>query len=129
MTIWILGLCVCVLFLGGLGVDLWRVIEVRRSLATTARSVAAAGASALDETALRRGATILDPARAERRAAAQLDLLADAERVSGATIEADETQVAVELEGELDFSLLDIFTRGDPVTVSASATASPVRID
>ena len=127
MTIWILGLCVCVLFFGGIGLDLWRVIELRRSLAASADAAATAGATALDEAALRRGDTLLLPGTAEDRAARQLDLAPDAERITSARIDATPTQVDVEVVGRVEFSLLAIFVRDDPVEVHAHATAEPRR--
>ena len=48
ITFWVLGLSIAVLFLGGISVDLWRVMSDRRELAAVADSAAAAGASAID---------------------------------------------------------------------------------
>ncbi len=127
MTLWMLGLCICVLFLGGLGVDLWRVVEQRRSLAAMADASAAAGTSGLDEAALRRGETLLVPEVAEAIAADQLALEADAGDVSEARIEASVTQVYVELVAEVDLSLLGIFRGGEPIEVHARAVAEPRR--
>ena len=71
MTLWVLGLCIAVLFLGGLSLDLWRVIAVRRSLVAMADAGATAGANGLDQAALRDGVLRLDPvvARADADAA------------------------------------------------------------
>lgn len=126
-TPWILGLCVCVMFLGGIGLDLWRVIELRRSLSSSADAAATAGATALDQAALRRGDTLLIPGQAEDRAASQLDLAPDLDRIRSARIEATPNQIDVELVGRVEFSLLGIFVRDDPIEVHVHATAEPRR--
>ena len=48
VTFWTLGLAVAILFIGGLSVDLWRVMSDRRELAAVADSASAAAASAVD---------------------------------------------------------------------------------
>jgi Flp pilus assembly protein TadG len=127
MTIWMLGLSVAVMFLGGLSVDLWRVIELRRSLAATADAMADAGANGLDEAELRRGATRLDPDLAERLARRQLEREREGDRADQVDVEADESRVEVELVAQVEFSLLGIFVVGDPIEVHARATAEPRR--
>jgi Flp pilus assembly protein TadG len=127
LTIWMLGLCVAVLFLGGIGLDLWRVIEARRSLSVTADAAATAGANGLDETALRRGDTTLDRRRAEQLAADQLARSGDASRVESATVVATAESVRVDVVGEVRLSLLGIFVLGEPVEVHAHAEARPRR--
>jgi len=124
-TLWVLGLCVALLFLGGLAVDLWRGIATRRELSAMADAVATASANGVDEGALRQGVVQLDPARA--RAIADETLARDG-RVAGlraveVVVAGDE--VAVTLEDEVPFSLLGIFVHGDPFTVRATATAHP----
>jgi hypothetical protein len=127
MTLWVLGLSVSVLFLGGLGVDLWRVIELRRSLSATADATATAGANGLDDAALRRGETRLDPRLAERLAEEQLAIEGDADRIDRVEINADAASVEVELVGTVEFSLLGIFVTGDPIEVHVRAAAEPER--
>jgi Flp pilus assembly protein TadG len=53
MTLWFLGLCVMLLFVGGLSLDLWHAFSERRSLAAAADAGARAGASMIDEQACR----------------------------------------------------------------------------
>ena len=62
ITLWILGLTIAVMFLGGLGLDLWRAIAVRREVSMMADAAATAGANGLDENALRGDALQLDDA-------------------------------------------------------------------
>jgi Flp pilus assembly protein TadG len=124
-TLWVLGLCVALLFLGGLAVDLWRGIATRRELSAMADAVATASANGVDEPALRAGAVRLDPDRARRIAG---ETLARDERVAGLTavdVQVDGDEVAVRLEDEVPFSLLGIFVRGEPFTVRVTATAHP----
>ena len=124
-TLWMLGLCVAVMFLGGLGLDLWRGITVRRELSAMADATATAAANGLDEGALRAGAVTVDPARA--RAIANETLARDMRgaRLDAAEVEVDGAQVSVTLEDDVPFSLLGIFLDGEPFRVRASATAEP----
>jgi len=32
VTLWVLGLCIALMFLGGLSLDLWRAVAVRREM-------------------------------------------------------------------------------------------------
>jgi len=126
ITLWILGLCVLLLPLGGLGLDLGRAFSARRSLSATADAAALAGAGALDIAAYRAdGSVRLDPTRAEARArrsvADQLD--ADAVRAVRVHVEAD--TITVEVEGDVDLTLLRLLRGAEPFTVIASATARP----
>jgi hypothetical protein len=125
-TLWILGLCVIVLFLGGLSLDLWRGIATRRELSAMADSVATAAANGIDEDALRVDGTVrLDRARAEAIAAETLARDGRAGRLRDVEVRVLGDRVEVGLEDELPLSLLSIFVHGDPVTVRASATAAP----
>ena len=72
ITIWVLGLTVAVLFLSGLGVDLWHAIAARREMSLMADTAATAGANGLDESALRGGRLHLDDHRVRALVAAQL---------------------------------------------------------
>ena len=126
ITLWILGLCVLLLPLGGLGLDLGRAFSARRSLGATADAAALAGAGALDIAAYRAdGSVRLDPtgaeARARRSVADQLD--ADAVRAVRVHVEAD--TITVEVEGDVDLTLLRLLRGAEPFTVIASATARP----
>jgi hypothetical protein len=130
VTLWVLGLCVIVFFLGGLGLDLWRGIATRRELSAMADSVATAAANGVDESALRAGGTVrLDPERA--RAIANETLARD-DRASGlraVSLQVVGDEVVVTLEDEVPFSLLGVFVHGRPFTVTVTATASPEERD
>jgi hypothetical protein len=47
-TIWVLGLCLGLLFIGGLTNDFWRAFSARRDLASVADGAAVAGTRAID---------------------------------------------------------------------------------
>jgi Flp pilus assembly protein TadG len=125
VTLWVLGLCVAVLFLGGVSLDLWRGIATRRELSAMADAAATAAANGVDESALRGGTLTLDPDRA--RAIADETLARDdrASRLRAASIGVVGDEVVVTLEDEVPFSLLGIFVRGEPFTVTATASARP----
>ncbi len=126
VVLWVLGLCVVLFFLGGLGLDLWRGIATRRELSAMADSVATAAANGVDEPSLRAGGAVsLDPARVRAIANETLardDRAADLESI---VVEVRGDEVVVVLEDEIPFSLLGIFVQGDPLTVTATATATP----
>src|SRR4051794_15792930 len=84
ITLWVLGLCLCIMFLGGLSLDLWRGITLRRDLQARAAAPATAGADGLDEQSLRDGGAALDPARARALAADNLAAQSDARVVDRA---------------------------------------------
>lgn len=125
ITLWILGLTISVMFLGGIGLDLWRAIAVRRDVSMMADAAASAGANGLDESALRGDRLQLDETRVRQLVADELaqypgarDLVAEEVTVVGA-------QVNVTLREHVGFSLLGIFMGRGRFTVQASATAQP----
>lgn len=123
ITLWLLGLAVSMLFLGGLSLDLWRAFEVRRSLAVVVDAAGVAGASALDTERFRAaGQVALDPQAA--RAAAWARLGAAAGR-----FEVDASPEAVVVTGQRDvpLTLTRALLPGDPLTVRVEATVRPIR--
>ena len=125
MTLWVLGLCIAVLFLGGLSLDLWRVITVRRSLVAMADAGATAGANGLDQGALRDGVLHLDPALARADADDALRAQTGWPAVDAANVDVAGNRVTVTVRAHVEFTLLGLFVRGDPVEVQASASAEP----
>jgi hypothetical protein len=125
-TIWMLGLSVLILLFGGLALDYWRALALQRELAAVADSAAIAAASGIDEDHYRvSGEVLLDGERAAHLARAavdwqDLDVISDSVDVSGQA-------VTVTLTAALDLGLLGVFVdETEPLTVRASATASPV---
>jgi hypothetical protein len=125
MTLWVLGLCVAVLFLGGLSLDLWRVIAVRRSLVAMADAGATAGANGLDQDGLRRGVLALDPVLARADAEQALRAQTGWPAVDAARVDVVANRVTVTVRAKVGFTLFAIFVHGDPVEVQASASAEP----
>jgi len=128
ITLWVLGLCVAVLFLGGIGLDFWRAIAVRREISVMADAAATAGANGLDEPALRGGALVLDDARVRQLAAAELAQYPESRKLRDEQLVIVNGQVVVTLREDVHFSLLGIFMGGDSFTVQARAIAQPREI-
>ncbi len=128
MTLYVVGLCVVVLFVGGLSVDFWRIIAARRSLAAMADASATAGANGLDEVSLRSGGVALDPSRARVLASDELTQSSEYRRIQSVVIESDTATVRVTLVQHVEFSLLGILGDHDGFTVRVVATAAPRRL-
>ncbi len=129
ITIWVLGLCVVVLMLGGIGLDLWRATSARRALGQAAEAAAIAGAAQLDQAAYRSGNRVrLDPARARAAAAAHLDASSssfDGLEVSP-SINAAPTGVRVELRSSIDLGLTRVLVGGEPIELRVVARSAPM---
>lgn len=126
ITIWLLGLCVCLLFLGGLSVDLWRVMNVRRELAGLADAAAIHGATALDEPAFRAsGAVRLDPDGAQQRARAYLAARLSPDAGWRVSRQADRVQVM--LTRRVPLSLLGALLPDQQLRVVVHAEVEPRR--
>jgi Putative Flp pilus-assembly TadE/G-like len=125
ITLWVLGLTISIMFLGGLGLDLWRAIAVRREVSVMADAAATAGANGLDEPALRGGALQLDEDRVRPLVAAELAQYPAASRLVDEQVTIAGVGVTVTLRENVHFSLLGIFMGGGHFTVQASATAEP----
>jgi len=127
ITLWTLGLTVMVLFLGGISLDLWRAFEVREDLAAMADSAANAGASQVDSLAFRdTGVLMLDGPAAAAAANANLDAQQDSAKILGRTIDATGPVLTVTVEGEVSFTLLQIFLGGGSVDIQATGSAEAV---
>ncbi len=128
ITLWVLGLCLCVLFLGGLSLDLWRGIALRRELQSMADASAIAGADGLDEQSLRAGGVALDPARVRRLAAETLDAQSGAAHVDTMTVVVVDNQVVVRLRGHVRTTLLGLGLGDRPFDIAVRAIAEPRRV-
>jgi Flp pilus assembly protein TadG len=126
ITLWLLGLCMMLLLLGGISLDLWRAFSERRSLTSAADAAAVAGATALDTEAYRStGVVQLVPAEAERRAIASLRDQLDQRALRDARVTADTNAVTVEVHGEVAFTLLQLADPGGNLPITVHATAHP----
>jgi Flp pilus assembly protein TadG len=123
IAIWLLGLAICLLFVGGLSVDLWRVLGERRALAGAADAASLAGASALDEDAFRAGGVIaLDPGAARARALAHVAAQPPAAH-TGVVAAAEPDGVVVTLEGRVPLTLLRVLVPSEQAVVDLRVTA------
>jgi uncharacterized membrane protein len=127
VTLWLLGLCLALLALGGLAVDLGRGFSERRALHSAADSAALAGAGAIDEAEYRAsGRLVLVPALAEATARADVARQLDTRALRAVRVAADRTHVEVVLAGEVHLSLLRLLAR-EPFVVEVRARAVPRR--
>jgi len=125
VTLWVLGLCIALMFLGGLSLDLWRAVAVRREMSAMADAGATAGANGLDESALRAGTVRLDSDRARGLVSQTLDEYPRTRSLDGAGVDVTGNRVTVTLRDHVDFSLLGIFMGGDHFDVEVHASAEP----
>ena len=126
---WALGLCVCVLFLGGMSLDLWRGITLRRELQSMADAAAVAGADGLDPQSLRAGAAALDPGLVRQLARENLAAQSNARRVDDVNVALSDSgaTVVVDMRGHVDLSLLGVFGGPRRLDVAVHASAQPRR--
>lgn len=127
ITLWVLGLAIAVLGLGGISVDLWRVMSERSELAVIADSAAVAGASGVDVDWFRAtGEVRLDGPLARNLS---LSILNQEPDVTVVLLDPQVDLMVVQLEREVPFSLLNILTGGTDsavlITVVGRATADP----
>lgn len=125
VTLWILGLCISLMFLGGLSVDLWRAVAARRELSSMADTAATAAANGVDVEALRAGTLRLDPVRARAIARASLDENAPAGALDAIDVEVVGNRVTVTLRDHVNFSLLGLFMGGRHFDIQVHAAAVP----
>ncbi len=127
VTIWLLGLCVALFFLGGVALDLRRAFSERRALAGIVDAAATAGASGIDLAEYRRSGDLrLDPELAEGLAGESLTAQGDAGSLEGAQVIATPADVTVAVTGSVDFSLLKILLPSqEPLVIEVSGTVAP----
>jgi Flp pilus assembly protein TadG len=127
VTVWMLGLAVMLLFLGGLSLDLWRAFTQRQNLANAVEAAAIAGGSGIDEGRFRSTGTLaLAPQRAELLAIGNLRSQAVFPRLDTAQVNATEAQVEVVATTTVQFTLLRVLLPNDrPFTVRVRAVSVP----
>ena len=129
-TIWILGVCVMLLAMGGISIDLWRGFTDRRELAAMTDAAAIAGASQLDLAAFRQDSTnpVLDPVLAQNAA---LNYLNTQATESGITFTAppaitvQDNTVFIEASTNVNLTLMKIFSPGKTFTLTTHSAAAP----
>jgi hypothetical protein len=125
ITLWVLGLCIALMFLGGLSLDLWRAVAARRELSAMADAAASAGANGVDADQLRAGTVRVTPERARALASDALDRYPHARALDAARVDVGGNRVTVTLRDHVDFSLLGIFLGGRHFDVEVHATSEP----
>jgi Flp pilus assembly protein TadG len=125
ITLWVLGLCIALMFLGGLSLDLWRAVADRRQLSSMADTAATAAANGIDVDALRAGTLRLDPVRARAIALASLHDDPHSAALDAIDVEITGNRVTVSLRDHVRFSLLGIFMGGKQFEIQAHSTAQP----
>jgi Flp pilus assembly protein TadG len=125
ITLWVLGLSISLMFLGGLSLDLWRAVAERRQLSSMADTAATAAANGVDVDALRAGSLRLDPARARAIALASLDADPHSAGLDAANVSITGNRATVSLRDHVRFSLLGIFLGGKHFDIQVHASAQP----
>jgi len=129
VTLWLLGLALGCLLVGGLAVDLARAVSTRQALASAADAAALAGAGGLDVGRYRRdGVIALDPGSAADRARAAFAAVTDRAVDARMTVAADDRAVRVEVTGTVGLTLLRLVRGATPFTVRVTAVARPHRL-
>ncbi len=127
VVLWLLGLSVTLLMLGGISIDLWHVLSERRALVGVADAAAYAGASGLDEAYYRAtGEVALAPAIAEDLALRAVAAQPDAPSLTAAEVAASPALVTVTVRGRVELTLFRLLAPGtDALDLAVTATAEP----
>ena len=128
VQLFMLGLGVAILLLGGISFDLWRLIGERRELAALADSAAIAATSGVDAEFFRnQGISRLDPVLVEAQIEAVLGQqptsILDGLSLPQVSLDTVGCDVTVRFEREFDFVLLD-FGTASSIVMSATGCAS-----
>lgn len=127
ITLWMVGLVMIVLAVGGIAVDLWRGLAAHRQVAAAVDAAVIAAASGIDEDSWRIGGVlVLDPARVEERVA---QVIAAQEMETPLTwsvaTAGDGSEATVVASTTVELTLLRLLADG-AIELSAQATAEPV---
>jgi Putative Flp pilus-assembly TadE/G-like len=129
ITVWLLGLAVMVLFVGGLSLDLWRVFSARQLLGNAADAAAIAGATGIDTARFRStGQLALDPSTAMQRVGDSLAHQGGLPLTAppGVDVTQDPPQVVVVLTGQVRLTLLRVLLPNQrPLTIRVRAVSVP----
>ncbi|MGH8926267.1 MAG: pilus assembly protein TadG-related protein [Acidimicrobiia bacterium] len=130
VPIWFLGLGFCVLMLGAMSAELWRIMGERQELVAMADGAALAAASAIDLDIYReQGIPVLDPTEASSLALAviaQSSGSADLSAPPLIIIADGGASVRVELRRQVPFGLIRFLSMaGDNFEVTGVAVAYP----
>ncbi|MFP3914155.1 MAG: pilus assembly protein TadG-related protein [Actinomycetota bacterium] len=126
ITLWMVGLVMVVLAVGGIAVDLWRGLAAHRHVASVADAAAVAAGAAISEERWRsQGALVLD-----RRRVADAVAEAAAAQTGGPEVSyrvevaPDGSTATIETAATVDLTLLGLLADAG-LDVAATATAAP----
>ena len=119
----------CLLVVGGMGLDMWSVVAMRARLVEVAEAIATGAASGISETHWRdTGQIRLDPERASRLGRD----VASRHRVAGLldgppeiVVDPEFRSVTVQVSGSVPLTLLALGVESGRVEITASATSRP----
>lgn len=125
VTLWVLGLLMPTLLLGGLAFDLWRGFSERRALVSIADAAAVAGANGVDTDYFYETDQVqLDPDLAEQLARDNLSAQLDDRALDDWEVEATTESVTVRIRGSVGLTLLKLFY-DETWDIEADSTARP----
>lgn len=129
ITLWLLGLGICLLVVGGMGIDMWSVVAMRARLVGVAEAIATGAASGISETHWRdTGQIRLDPVRAKQLAWDLASRLPGVELLDGPPeilVDSEFRSVTVHVSGSAPLTLLALGVQSGRVGITASATSQP----
>ncbi|HJU81337.1 MAG TPA: pilus assembly protein TadG-related protein [Acidimicrobiia bacterium] len=130
VPIWFLGLGFCLLMLGSMSAELWRIMGERQELVAMADGAALAAASAIDLEIYRdQGVAVLDPTEASSLALAVISQSSGAIDLAGPPVievAEDGSSVRVELKRQVSFGLIRFLSMADEsFEVTGVAVAYP----
>ena len=126
VTLWMVGMMLVVLVVGGISIDLWRALSAHREVAAVVDSAAVAAGSGIDEVIWRNeGRLVLDPARVEARVVLSVGSQEGTAPVAIAVVTApDGSEATVTGSTAVGLTLLGLVV-GESIDISATATAQP----
>lgn len=125
VTLWVLGLLMPTLLLGGLAFDLWHGFSERRALVGIADAAAVAGANGVDTDYFYETDRVrLDPDLADQLARDNLAAQLDDRALDDWEVEATTESVTVRIRGSVGLTLLKLFY-DETWDIEADSTARP----
>lgn len=128
LTLWMVGLCILLLGLGGVSLDLWRVFSQRQALVGLTDAAAVAGASGIDQGAARTGVIRLDPALATNMAEASIAGQPDRGSLVNSSlsivVSPDGSEITVSAEGRTSLTLLSLLSGQGAITFHVISSAA-----
>lgn len=129
ITLWLLGLGICLLVVGGMALDLWSVVAMRARLMGVAEAIATGAASGISEAHWRdTGQIRLDPVRTEQLGAELASRHPGVGLLDGPpeiVVDSRFRSVTVQVSGSVRLTLLALGVNSGRIEITASATSRP----